>query len=339
MKLVSYQREGADHIAMMVEGRLYNIEKLIQGGPNTMQDLLNDWENCHPRLLQAEKRIVQEGRPLEDAQWNEVMVLSPVPHPPSVRDAYAFRKHVASARKSRGLPMIPVYDEYPVFYFANNRNVYGPGTVTVLPDHLKELDFELEVAVVIGKMGRNIIAEEADQYIAGFTILNDFTARQLQREEMLLNLGPAKGNDFATSMGPHLVTVEELAPYKIRPKRGHTGSRYDLSMMAYLNGKVVSQGNMADMDWTFAELIERASYGVDLYPGDIIGSGTVGTGCFYELNALARSMDPRSTDQWLKSGDLIELEIQGIGRLCNTIQLQKAPYSLLGKKKVSHGQY
>ena len=339
MRLVSYEMEGLEKVAMMVEGRLFNIEVILPGGPNTMQELLNDWEKCLPPLKEMERAIQHGNGPGANAELKEVKVLAPVPHPASLRDGYAFRQHVASARKSRGLPMIPVYDEYPVFYFGNTRNVFGPEPIPVQSDHLHELDFELEVAIVIAKKGRNIESREADHYIAGFMILNDFSARRLQREEMLLNLGPAKGKDFATAMGPWLVTPEELTPYKIRPKRGHTGNRYHLSMKAFVNGKMVSQGNMADMDWTFAELIERASYGVDLYPGDVIGSGTVGTGCFFELNATARSLDQRSNDQWLECGDLIELEIEGMGVLRNTIRKEAAPYSLFEKKKSSHGQH
>ena len=148
-------------------------------------------------------------------------------------------------------------------------------------DHLKSLDFELEAAIVISKRGKNIPAGKADEYIAGYMVMNDFSARVLQMEEMKLNLGPAKGKDFATSFGPWLVTPDELEKYKVASP---SGNKYDLPMQAVHNGKIVSQGNMKDMNWTFAELIERASYGVELFPGDIIGSGTVGTGCYLELN-------------------------------------------------------
>ena len=202
-----------------------------------------------------------------------------------------------------------------------------------MPDHFQKLDFELEVAVVIGKHGRNIKAEEADQYIAGLMIMNDFSARTLQREEMLLNLGPAKGKDFATAVGPWLVTPDELEPFVVPAKPGHTGKNWNLRMQCRVNGTQVSDGNLADMDWTFAEIIERASYGVNLNPGDIIGSGTVGTGCFLELNGTGKRNDPAYQEQWLHEGDKIELEVDGLGILENIIVKEESDFSILSIKK------
>jgi fumarylacetoacetate (FAA) hydrolase len=175
-----------------------------------------------------------------------------------------------------------------------------------MPDHFEKLDFELECAILICKHGRNIRAEEADEYIGGLMIMNDLSARRLQMEEMLLNLGPAKGKDFATTIGPCLVTLDELAAYEIPPKENHVGKRWNLRMQCFINGEQVSDGNVGDMDWTFAEIIERASYGVDIFPGDIIGSGTVGTGCFLELNGTGKLNDPNFQERWLQEGDLVE---------------------------------
>src|SRR6202012_206713 len=172
---------------------------------------------------------------------------------------------------------------------------------------------------VIAKHGRNIPAAEADDYIAGLMIMNDLSARTLQAEEMLLNLGPAKGKDFATAVGPVLVTLDELAEFEVPCKEGHTGKNWDLRMQCRINGVQVSDGRLADMDWTFAELIERASYGVDLYPGDVIGSGTVGTGCLLELNGTGRLQDPAYEEQWLRPGDIVEMEVEGLGILSNQI--------------------
>ena len=152
-------------------------------------------------------------------------------------------------------------------------------------------------------------------------------------EEMLLNLGPAKGKDFATTIGPMLVTLDELEPYETAPKEGHTGKSWNLRMRCEVNGKQVSEGNLSEMDWTFAEIIERASYGVDLHPGEIIGSGTVGTGCFLELNGTARLNDPSATDQWLQEGDEIELTIEQLGSLKNTIIRDEDEFSILSLKK------
>src|SRR5204862_5042638 len=231
----------------------------------------------------------------------------------------AFRQHVAAARRNRKVEMIKEFDTYPIFYFTNHNSVTGPGEIYCMPDHFQKLDFELEAAIVIGKQGRNISAKDADQYIAGYMIMNDFSARTLQMEEMLLNLGPAKGKDFATTIGPWLVTPDELEQFVIPPKPNHTGINHNLKMICRVNGQQVSEGNMGDMDWTFAEIIERASYGVDLLPGDVIGSGTVGTGCFLELNGTGKLNDPNYTEKWLQPGDAIEMEIDGLGKLNNTI--------------------
>jgi fumarylacetoacetate (FAA) hydrolase len=150
---------------------------------------------------------------------------------------------------------------------------------------------------------------------------------------MLLNLGPAKGKDFSTVIGPWLVTPDELEPYKTTAKPGHTGNSYDLKMSCTVNGIQVSAGNMADMDWTFAEIIERCAYGVDILPGDVIGSGTVGTGCFLELNGTGLLNDPQYQVQWLQDGDVVEMEITGLGHLSNTIKAIDTELSILALKK------
>ena len=241
----------------------------------------------------------------------EVTLVAPIPRPPSMRDGYAFRQHVVTARKNRGLEMIPEFDLFPVFYFTNHQAVIGPGDLHVQSLHLDRLDFELEAAIVVGKQARNLRAEDADTCIFGFTIMNDFSARALQMEEMKLSLGPAKGKDFATALGPYLVTRDELAPHATATPKGE---HHDLVMRAWVNGKQVSTGNVKDMTFTFAQILERASYGVTLFPGDVVGSGTCGSGCFLELNGS------KITDnQWLREGDVVELEIDGLGRLTNRV--------------------
>jgi fumarylacetoacetate (FAA) hydrolase len=243
---------------------------------------------------------------------NSSQILAPIPRPVSMRDGYAFRQHVESARKNRGLPMIPEFDVFPVFYFTNHLAVTGPGEVPVQKLALDKLDFELEVAIVIGKEGRNISASQADEYIFGYMIMNDWSARTLQMEEMKLNLGPAKGKDFATSLGPYLVTRDELKSALIP---GSHGERFALQMKAFVNGKQLSNGNLKDMNWTFAQIVERASYGVTLHPGEVIGSGTVGTGCLLELNGS------KITDNlWIQPGDEVILEVEQLGKLSNTIR-------------------
>jgi len=186
-----------------------------------------------------------------------------------------------------------------VFYFSNPNALVGHLQTVFYPEGTEELDFELELAVIIAKGGKNIAAEDAESYIAGYTIMNDWSARDWQRQEMKLGLGPAKGKDFATSLGPALVTSDVLSD---------TG----LTMTASINGKEVSRGNSADLTHSFAAMIERASRNAELLPGDVIGSGTVGTGCILELGA-------ENVGGWLKRGDTVRLEIEGLGFLENKI--------------------
>ncbi|MBO9570969.1 MAG: fumarylacetoacetate hydrolase family protein [Chitinophagaceae bacterium] len=334
MKLVSYLRDSHDQLAILVDGYLYDMEKIHPDLPNSMSMFLQYWEESVPMAMAGEI-MVRDGKldKSDGIDINSVQVLSPVPFPPSCRDGYAFRQHVAAARRNRKVDMIAEFDQYPIFYFTNHHGITGPGEVKCMPDHFEKLDFELEVAIVISKHGRNIRAENADEYIGGLMIMNDISARRLQMEEMLLNLGPAKGKDFATAVGPWLVTPDELEQFEIAPKPGHTGKNWNLRMQCRVNGKQVSDGNVGDMDWTFAEIIERASYGVDLHPGDIIGSGTVGTGCFLELNGTGKLNDPNYQEQWLQDGDIVELEIDGLGILSNSFVKEEDDFSLLALKK------
>ncbi len=334
MKLVSYLKEGHEQLAACIDDYLYDMELLHPDLPNTMSMFLNYWEDAFPMALGGEI-MVREGNISKGKAkaYESVHVLAPVPFPTSLRDGYAFRQHVAAARKNRQADMIPQFDQYPVFYFSNHHGVQGAGNVVCMPDHFERLDFELEAAIVICKQGRNIRAAAADEYIGGLMIMNDFSARLLQQEEMLLNLGPAKGKDFSTATGPWLVTLDELQAFETTAKENHTGKSWNLRMQCTVNGVQVSDGNLSDMDWTFAELIERASYGVDLFPGDIIGSGTVGTGCFLELNGTGKLNDPNYTAQWLQEGDTIEMEIDGLGILSNTIVRDENDFSLLANKK------
>lgn len=334
MKLITYLKEGHEQLALFYDDRIFDMEMLHPDLPSTMNMFLQYWEDNYPLALGAQI-MIREGKISRDRGLDpsSVQILAPVPFPSSVRDGYSFRQHVATARRNRQAEMIPEFDQYPVFYFTNHHSIQGPGEVSCMPDHLEKLDFELEAAIVIGRHGRNILAEHADEYIAGLMIMNDFSARKLQMEEMKLNLGPAKGKDFSTAIGPWLVTLDELEPFEIIPNEGHTGKNWNLGMQCRVNGKLVSQGNLGDMTWTFAELIERASYGVDLYPGDIIGSGTVGTGCFLELNGTGKFNDPAYEEQWLQSGDEVELEIDQLGILSNTILQEAEEHSILARKK------
>ena len=337
MKLVSFEYQEKETLGIYVNGNIYDLrssaEKLGIKLPSRINKFLKKGEEA---MLQAKLVIksIIDGKITEAINVDEIKMLAPVPKPPSMRDGYAFRQHVATARRNRGVEMISEFDQYPIFYFTNHNTVFGEGEIKVEDDHLKKLDFELECAVVMGKKGKNISVEDADSYIAGYLIMNDWSARVLQMDEMKLNLGPAKGKDFATSIGPWLVTTDELEQYKIETP---FGNKYDLKMIARHNGKQISEGNVKDMNWTFAELIERASYGVTLYPGDVIGSGTVGTGCYLELNGTwaieAKEKGKSFTPIWIKDGDDFELEITGLGVLRNEIKKSKTSRSILAKKK------
>ncbi len=334
MKLVSYLQDEHDRLGVLVDDMVYDMEVLHPDLPNSMSMFLNFWDDAFPvaaagvEFVKSGRIGKEKGRPL-----NTVQLLAPVPFPTSCRDGYAFRQHVAAARRNRKVDMIAEFDQYPIFYFTNHHSITGPGEVSCMPDHFEKLDFELEAAIVICKWGRNIKAEEADEYIGGLMIMNDLSARRLQMEEMLLNLGPAKGKDFSTAIGPWLVTLDELAQFETAAKDGHVGKSWNLNMVCRVNGVEVSRGNLADMDWTFAEIVERASYGVDLYPGDVIGSGTVGTGCFLELNGTGKLNDPNYTEQWLQAGDVVEMDIDALGTLSNTIVAEETDWSILKRKK------
>jgi len=231
----------------------------------------------------------------------------PLPRISSIRDFMVFEQHVKNARGRRGLEVPAEWYEGPTFYFTNCADsvLFPDGVDVPRPSYTTRLDFELELACVIGMGGRNIAVDDAEQHIAGFTIYNDWSARDVQRREMAVGLGPSKGKDFAQSLGPHLVTPHEL-------QRWHVGrGRYDCWMKCSINGVQVSGGNARDMRWDFAELIAHASQDVALEPGDVLGSGTVGTGCLLELGP--------DVHRWLEPGDVVELEIEGIGTLTNRV--------------------
>ncbi|OGO38939.1 MAG: hypothetical protein A2Z03_05780 [Chloroflexi bacterium RBG_16_56_8] len=227
--------------------------------------------------------------------------------PTTLRDGYAFEQHVRTANKNRGREVPDEWYKFPVFYFTNPHNVFGPNEDIPYPPSPNALDYELEIAVVIGKPGMDIQPKDAPAHIFGYTIFNDWSARDIQRQEMAVGLGPAKGKDFASSLGPYIVTPDEFAG-KAADKPGV----YNLEMLARVNGETRSQGNFKDIYWSFGDIIARASQDVELKPGDVIGSGTVGTGCLLELT--------RAQGPWLQPGDVVELEIEGIGVLRNRVR-------------------
>ncbi len=274
--------------------------------PGSLKEALGNWDENFSLLKELEKTISNGDIDAVSMAEADLVILPPVPDPPAFRDFYAFEQHVKAARKLRGLDMHPDWFKLAIFYFSNPNCCYGHGAEIPYPSNTTELDFELEFAVIIGNGGSDIKAEDADQVIAGYTILNDWSSRNLQREEMPLSLGPAKGKDFASSFGPYMVTPDELAD-----AWGDDGKLH-LRMTCHVNGKQISDGNTNDLYHSFGDMIERASMNTKLVPGEYIGSGTVGTGCILELR-------PENTDGWIEKGDVVTLEVERLGILENKI--------------------
>jgi 2-keto-4-pentenoate hydratase/2-oxohepta-3-ene-1,7-dioic acid hydratase in catechol pathway len=296
MRWATYQRPGqpAERVGLLVDERLHGLEPGV-----ALLDLLGD---DGERLARAGERA--RSAPHEVVALAAVRLLAPLPRPPTIRDFYAFEQHVRAGRLRRGLEMDPDWYELPVFYFTNPYAVVAPGDDVAIPPGCQELDFELEVAAVIGRGGANLSPAEAEQCIAGYMVMNDWSARDIQRREMRQSLGPAKGKDFATSLGPYLVTPDEIAPYR-------TGHAFDLAMTARVNGREYSRASLADVYWSFGEMIAYAARGTRVAPGDVIGSGTCGTGCIGELSLT----HGKAAYPWLKAGDEVEVAVEHLGAL------------------------
>ncbi len=327
MKFVTYteERNDSQRFGFVVNGMVVDIlraaifmneeknESDYLEIPTSLHDSLKDWEPNLVKLQRLQDSL--ENEPIADLLANnhlvaqnesEIKLLPPVTHPSTFRDFYAFEQHVRAARKLRGLDMHPDWFRLPIFYFSNPNALYGHNDEIPYPNNTEELDFELEFAVIIANGGRDVNADEADRLIAGYTICNDWSARDLQREEMPLSLGPAKGKDFATSFGPYMVTPDELAD------AWDDEGKLQLRMTCHVNDKLISDGNTNDLYHSFPTMIERASLNSNLVAGDYLGSGTVGTGCILELR-------PENTGGWIKRGDVVRLEIERLGILENNI--------------------
>ena len=297
MKWVTLRAPAGDERVGLVEDELVHLLE-----PDVrLLDLLTtgSLESVASQVLAAQTEVL----PLAD-----VTLLAPLPRPPSVRDFYAFEQHVRTARQRRGLEMEPDWYELPVFYFSNPVAIVGPYDDVAVPPGTTQLDFELEVAAVVGKGGRDLDPVEAESLIAGFCVMNDWSARDIQRREMRLSMGPVKGKDFATTLGPALVTADELEPYR-------KGRAYDLAMTASVNGREYSRASLSEIYWSFGEMLAYASRGTEIVPGDVIGSGTCGTGCILELSLV----HGETAYPWLAPGDTVTLEVEHIGRISNRI--------------------
>jgi 2-keto-4-pentenoate hydratase/2-oxohepta-3-ene-1,7-dioic acid hydratase in catechol pathway len=333
MKLVSFEiatpmgtvvRTGALHRNLVVdlnmawtrlladqdEAQPYRLGRAMV--PESMLDLLEGGPTAMTRAREALAYAVQGGETIRGPSGETILysldnpvsgcplrLIAPLPNPPSLRDFIAFEAHISATSKRRGQPIPPEWYKFPVYYKGNHRTIIGPDEDLAWPLHTTKLDYELELACVIGRKGRDIAAWEAPHYIAGYTVMNDFSARDIQMQEMACRLGPAKGKDFATAIGPCLVTPDEILNLDA------------LTMIARVNGEVWSEGRFGTIHWSFPQMVEHVSRDEMVYPGDIFGSGTVGGGCGLEL------------DRYLKAGDVVELEIQPIGVLRTQIMEKK----------------
>jgi len=318
MKLVTFEDKlGAVHTGWLKAEGIVDMKKADNRLPNDMLSFIDD----HERYF----KIIKDNN-LESLaphyQLSEVKLLAPLTNPRSFRDYVAFEQHMLNASNSFGHAVSPEWYNIPIFYFTNHQAIYGPEDEIKRPIKETKMDIELEMAVIMGKKGKDITVENADDYIFGYTIFNDWTARAIQRQEMTVPLGPHKGKDFANTIGPCIVTKDEFEKYRCTISREThpehlqmpqtTDGRFDLKMTARINGETICEGNYKTVHWTFPQMIKRASENnVSLMPGDILGSGTVGWGSLIENNfSVHRPLEP---------GDEVELEIDGIGVLRNRV--------------------
>ncbi|MGW2725490.1 fumarylacetoacetate hydrolase family protein [Streptomyces sp. NPDC001492] len=303
MRFATYEYRNRRQVAVVEEdGTLHPLP-----GVTSLTGLLAEGGGL-PELLEAGSVMadVPAGPHVSD-----VRLLAPL-QPPTVRDFVTFEEHVEGVRRSvDGSAGVPEqWYAAPTFYFTNPYAVYGPGDDIPVPPGSSVLDFELEVAAVIGKEGRDLTPEQAREHIVGYTVLNDWSARDLQSAEMRVGLGPCKGKDTATTLGPYLVTADELDQY--RDEDGFLR----LALTAEVNGEVVGKDLLSNMSWTFEEMVAYASRGTWVRPGDVLGSGTCGNGgCLAELWGVRGRQDPAP----LKPGDTVTLTVEGIGSVSNTV--------------------
>ncbi len=307
MRWVSFELDGLPRAGRLIDAAVHALPPGV-----TLRSLLgDDGERLH-RAGEAVERGPADVLPLAT-----LALLPPIPDPPSFRDFYAFENHARAGRRSRGQELPAEWFEIPVFYFSNTGSLLGHDAPLEAAPGSAMMDFEAEVGAVIGLGGRNLSPAEARRHIVGYTIINDWSARDLQRKEMLVGLGPAKGKDFATTVGPCLVTADEIEPFR-------AAAAFDLAMTATVDGVEYTRGNLADIHWSFEEMLSFASRGVTLRPGDLIGSGTCGTGCIVELSGTHGG----DRFPWLRPGNRVAVTVEHLGTIANTLQPGPMPHPL-----------
>ncbi|TQM37448.1 fumarylacetoacetate hydrolase family protein [Pseudonocardia cypriaca] len=295
MRWVTYRSaDGTERPGLLQDGRVHGLDGTLLG-------------LIESGLAAAAERAT--ARPVEVVDLADVRLAAPIPRPPSVRDFLSFEEHLRNARRALGRDDVPpVWFEQPVFYFSNPAAILGPDDEVPISPGCEAFDYEVEVAAVVGRAGSDLTPAEAEQHIAGYTIFCDWSARDVQARESTVGLGPAKGKDGATSIGPVLVTPDELEPHR-------SGKGYRLAMRGSVNGRDIGGGSWADIHWSFGQMLAYASRGTELRPGDVIGSGTVGTGCLLELSGLHGSQ----RYPWLRPGDVVTVEVEQLGSLTGRI--------------------
>ena len=303
MRFVTFEKNGAVRAGWLKDGGIVDMVTVSNGTlPEDILRLIQNYDIYQPII----KNQYLDCKPTDEL--NDVKLLAPLPHPVTFRDFMCFREHPEHIAQSKGKPAQPAYYEIPVFYFSNPNTFLGPSQPVPFPKSSRYRDYEFELGFVLGKGGMDIKPEDALSHVFGMTILCDWSARDLQMAEQRLPLGPHKGKDFAVTTGPCLVTMDELMQYHVE------GTRFNMEMVGFRNGNEFVRGNFFDIYHDLGAMIARASADVMLYPGEIIGSGTLGGGCLYELSA-----DYEHTN-WLSSGETIEFEVTGLGRLSMQIQ-------------------
>ena len=306
MRWVTYVgSSGTDRVGLICADTIHGLEPHI-----TMLDLLDQqdgFDTAHDRALNS---------PTEVIAHSDAVLRAPL-QPRSIRDCTGFLQHLRNAARGATLEINDRYAQVPAFYFGNPAAAIGPYDEVAISPGSSQFDYELEVCAVIGKTGADITRDDAPTHIAGYTIFCDWSARDLQLQDMSMGLGPSKGKDGANTLGPMLVTPDELEPHR-------NGKGFALSMTGFVNGEAVSAGRWDDIDWDFADMIAYTSRGTWLRPGDVIGSGTVPTGCLFEHYA----MTPDTFRGWLLPGDEVLLVVEGLGEIRQRVVQGIAPKPL-----------
>ena len=297
MKMAAFERDGQRRNGIVMDGQVHPLP--------LHTDIF--------RALTDDSALARCEAPLS---LDSVHLLPPV-QPGAIRDFITFEQHVLGAYAGIGRDVPPEWYEIPTFYFTNPHSLIGANDPVPLPPGCRLFDFELEVAAIVGRDGYNLTVDEAARHIAGYAIFNDWSARDLQAHEMRIGLGPAKGKDTASTLGPYLVTPDELEPYR-------RGGRYDLAMSVFVNDKLIGSDSLANAAWSFPELVAYASRGTIVRAGDVIGSGTCGNGCLVEFWGRNQKRDPPP----LAIGDTVTMRVAGLGTIKNTVVAGAAAHPL-----------